>query len=228
MKWIIRCYALVLLAYTGWRTYDFMVQQLPAGDTSGILAILFLFTTEVGLALWHEISINHCSTKEQYYTAVGLTWIDFLGSLLAGLADMILRQTFYGSYEIPPILAYVLLYGLPAIVALNVAGVLFYLANESETQIDQAKKQLHFKVVKQAIKELNENSANIAEGLKKDIYRELRDDVTGKIEKEYLKAKTSQPAAKTSVLNDMSDANNGDASKMEPVKVGKNTNPTRR
>jgi len=195
MRWIIRIYALVLLAYTGWRTYDFMVNQLPAGDTSTILALLFLFATELGLILWHEVSINHSTTREQHGVSTGLTWIDFVGSLGAGLADMILRQTFYGGYEIPPLLALMLLYGLPAIVALNVAGVMLYLANDSETQIDQAKKRLRFEITRQAIRELNENKANIAEGLKKDIYRELRDDVTGKIEREYIKNKAAGKGA---------------------------------
>lgn len=188
MKWIIRIYAVILLSYTGWRTYDFMLHQLPQGDTSYLLALLFLFATEAGLALWHEISLNHTTTQEQQYLSQGLTWLDFAGSFVAGIADMILRQTFIEGYIIPPLLVTVLIYGMPLVVAMNVAGVLFYLGNDAETQLDRGKKQLRFEVTRQALRELKDNKGAIAESLKKDIYRKLRDDVTGKIAKEFLPA----------------------------------------
>jgi hypothetical protein len=187
MRWIIRIYALVLLAYTGWRTYDFMINQLPQGDTSTLLALLFLFATEVGLALWHEISMNHANTREQQALSTALTWLDLAGSLAAGVADMIIRQTISTGYTIPALLAQFLIYGLPLAVALNVAGVLLYLSNDSEIQIDRAKKQLRFEITRQALRELRDNQGAIAEGMKRDIFKQLRDDVTGKIIKEYLR-----------------------------------------
>lgn len=189
MRWIIRFYAIVLLGYAGWRTYDFMLHQLPAGETGYLLALLFLFATEAGLALWHETSLRHTTTQEQHYTATALTWIDFVGSLIAGVADMILRQTFAGDYVIPPLLVTALIYGLPLVVALNVAGVLVYLANDAEIQIDRAKRQLRFEITKQALQELHDNHGAIAKSMKTDIYKELRDDVTGKLAREYLKDK---------------------------------------
>ena len=94
MKWMIRIYSFLLLAYTGWRTYDFMAAQLPQDTSSQLLSTLFLFTTEAGLLLWHEISLRHTTTEVQHGLSIGLTWIDFAGSLAAGIADMILRQTF--------------------------------------------------------------------------------------------------------------------------------------
>lgn len=195
MKWIIRLYALVLLGYAGWRTYDFMLRQLPQGETGYLLALLFLFATEAGLALWHELSIKHTTTQEQHYTATALTWIDFGGSLAAGTADMILRQTFATGYTVPPLLVTTLIYGLPLIVALNVAGVLVFLANDSETQLDRAKRELRFEIYRQAIRELQDNQSAIAEGMKKDIYRELRDDVTGKVVKRFIRAEERQNKA---------------------------------
>lgn len=192
MKWIIRAYALILLAYTGWRTYDFMLHQLPNDETGHFLALLFLFATEAGLALWHEISLRHTSTQEQHYTAIALTWLDFAGSLVAGIADMIIRQTLTSEYVIPPLLVTVLIYGLPLVVAINVAGVLIYLTNDGELQLDRAKRQLRFEITRQAIKELQANQGAIAEGMKKDIYKQLRDDVTGRMAKEYLKAASTE------------------------------------
>ena len=187
MRYIIRIYALVLLAYTGWRTFDFMVNQLPAGDYSSWLAICFLFATEIGLLVWHEASMNHSTTHEQQGIATGLTWIDLAGSLAAGVADMILRQTLKADYVVPPVLITFLIFGLPVIMSLNVAGALLYLSNDGEIQIDRAKKQLRFEITRQAIRELRDNQGSIAEGMKKDIYRTMRDDVTGRLAKEYLR-----------------------------------------
>jgi hypothetical protein len=188
MKWLIRAYAAILLAYTGWRTYDFMIQQLPAGDLSTWLAIFFLFATEIGLVLWHELSLHYITTQDQHYISVSLTWVDFVGSLSAGVADMILRQSFYGGYQIPAALALFLLYGLPAIVAVNVAGVLFYLSNDAEVQLDRAKKELHFEITRQALRELRDNQGAIAETMKLDIFRKIRDEVTGKVASKYAKS----------------------------------------
>lgn len=179
MRWIVRMYVFILLAYTGWRTYDFMINQLPVGDTSYWLAILFLFATEAGLALWHEVSMSHVTTKEQEEISVALTWIDFVGSLAAGIADMILRQTIASNYQIPTTLVGFLIYGLPAIVALNVAGGLMYLSNDAELQLTRAKKQLRFEITRQAIAELRDRKAAIAEKEKTAIYQKMHTEVTG-------------------------------------------------
>jgi len=216
MRWIIRGYALVLLGYTGWRTYDFMINQLPAGDTSSWLAILFLFATEAGLVLWHEVSMSHSTTREQQAIATTLTWVDLLGSLAAGVADMILRQTLRENYTIPPTLLTFLIYGLPVIVALNVAGALLYLSNDAELQVDRAKKQLRFEITRQALRELRDNQGSIAEGMKKDIYRQMRDDVTGKLAREYLKPEAIQAAQERAAVKP---GRNGHGETIYPAEV---------
>lgn len=186
MRWVIRGYAFILLGYTAWRTVDFLLSQLPTGDVSLWLSIAFLFASECGLLIWHEVSLNYSTTREQHGLSVVLTWTDFVASLAAGTADMILRQTLLADYRIPNFLAEALIYGLPLVMAANVAGVLIYLSNDAETQLDRAKKTLRFEVTRQAIRELEDNMSAIAEGMKKDIARKLRDDVTGKLAKQYL------------------------------------------
>lgn len=187
MKWIIRIYALALLGYTGWRTYDFLYSQLPSGEFSVYLAIFFLFATEAGLALWHEIGLNHSTTHEQQRVSTALVGLDFLGSLGAGIADMILRQTLLQGYNIPPTLAYILLYGLPILVAVNVLGVIYFERHDAETQLDRAKKQLKFEITRQALREMHENQNIVAESMKKDIFKSLRDEVTGKVIRQYFR-----------------------------------------
>lgn len=231
MRWAIRIYAFILLGYAGWRTYDFLLTTLPKGDTSYILSILFLFATEAGLVLWHEVSIKHTSTTEQHYISTGLTWVDFAGSLAAGTADMILRQTFVTGYVIPPLLVTLLVYGLPIVVALNVAGVLIYLANDSELQLDRAKRELKFEITRQALKEMNENKGSIAEQMKSGIYQRLKNDVTGKYSASprspsmpFMPEPSSPSIAMQAAL---SPPGNGNGKSDEPVKINPTLPPKR-
>lgn len=227
MRWIIRGYAIVLLAYTGWRTYDFMIAQLPTGDLSTWLAIFFLFSTEAGLALWHEISLHHITTNEQRLISVALTWVDFAGSLSAGIADMILRQSFYEGYAIPQALALFLLYGLPGIVAINIAGVLYYFSNDADVQLEHAKKATKFEITKRALRELEDNQDAIAENMKKDIFEKLREEITGKVARKYLRnlplipPVNGKPEAQFNAETDMT------ASKTQPVDGHNGPNPTK-
>jgi len=173
MRWVIRAYVIVLLFYTGWRTYDFMVQQLPKSDISFWLAILFLFATEAGLFIWHEVSINHTSTYTQHYLSTTLTWLDFAGSLSAGIADMIIRQTLVSDYVIPPVLVTALIYGLPIIVAINVAGALVYLANDAELVEERERRFLSFEAYRQASRALKDSKSKLVASKKKELYRTI-------------------------------------------------------
>lgn len=185
MKWIIRVYSIVLLAYTGWRTYDFMSSQLPKSDISFWLSIAFLFATEAGLVLWHEAHLHHTTTDTQDKLTFALTWIDFVGSLAAGIADMILRQTFIDGYQIPPMLAQFLLYGLPCIMAINVAGVIIFEQNDAEVQEGAAEKAAHFEVHKQAMKQIRADRQALATEKSGVIYNRLRGNVTGHVDQVY-------------------------------------------
>lgn len=185
MKWIIRIYSLVLLAYTGWRTYDFMSSQLPKSDISFWLSIAFLFATEAGLVLWHEAHLHHTTTDVQDKLTMGLTWIDFVGSLAAGIADMILRQTFIDGYQIPPMLAQFLMYGLPCIMAINVAGVILFEQNDAEVQEDAAEKAARFEVHKAAMKQIRADKSAMATEKSDVIYKRVRGRVTGYVDDVY-------------------------------------------
>jgi hypothetical protein len=194
MQWIIRLYSLVLLAYTGWRTFDFMGSQLPKDDLSFWLSIIFLFATEVGLLLWQELSLSHATTEEQEDIAKWMTWIDFAGSLGAGIADMILRQTLI-QYEVPVWLGQFLIYGLPLVVGMNVAAVLLYQWNDADAQIEREKRQTKFLIYKAALQDLRAARKEIASDKKSMIYNELREDIVGQIDRRHSRKNTISPAA---------------------------------
>jgi hypothetical protein len=175
VKIFIWAYTFVLLAYTGWRTYDFMLQQLPKSDISYWLALLFLFATEAGMILWHVAATKSTSTYTQHYVSNILVWLDFVASLGAGTADMILRQTFLDGYVVHPLLGQALIYGLPLVVAANVAGALLYLSNDSDTQIDTQRRMIDFEIGHQALKQLSGNRRMIASRKRDELYNQIVD-----------------------------------------------------
>ena len=201
MKWLIRVYSLILLGYTGWRTFDFMGSQLPKNDISFWLSIIFLFATEAGLLLWHEITLKHTTTEEQENISRWMTWIDFVGSTAAGIADMIIRQTLT-DYQVPPALAQFLIYGLPVIMAVNVAAVLLYQLNDAETQIEREKKQARFEIYKAALADVRRDRKAIAAEKKSVIYQELRREITGYVDNRHgIKKETASLNGKMAIYN---------------------------
>lgn len=185
MKWIIRLYSVILLGYTGWRTFDFMSSNLPKSDISFWLSIAFLFATEIGLVLWHELHLKHTTTDTQDKLSFALTWIDFVGSLAAGIADMILRQTFIDGYVIPVQLAQFLIFGLPCIMAVNVAGVILFEQNDATTLEMKAEKSANFAIHAEAMKQIHASREELANEKADVIYSRIRGRVTGKIDGAY-------------------------------------------
>jgi hypothetical protein len=197
MRWIIRAYSFVLLAYTGWRTVDFLLSQLPKNDISVWLSIAFLFASEAGLLLWHEISMSHTTTHEQYNVSVTMIFMDFVGSLAAGIADMILRQTMLEGYVIPAFLATGLMYGLPAIMATNVGAALYYLSNDAKLQRERAQREMEFEIHKEALKLVASDKRVLANEKKKLISDRIRGEVSDRITNENAAPKPTQQFAST-------------------------------
>lgn len=187
MKICIKIYSYILLLYSGWRTYDFIFRQMPTemGNMRSWLSIVFLFTTEVGLLLWHETSLKHVTTHDQNTLTRWMVGVDLVGSLAAGIADLILTQTFAQGYKISPLLADFLIYGLPIIVFLNIVAVILFENFDAELQEDKAEKEVEFEIHQEAIKQLRKEKKALATEKKKAIYNDIRSRVTNRIDAEY-------------------------------------------
>lgn len=173
MRWVIRAYVLVMMIYTGWRTWDFMFGQLPPDNwLSYLLAFLYLFASEIGLLLWHEASINHVTTETQYYLAVSFTWIDFVGGTGAGIADMIKYQTMT-EFVMPTWAAMILSIGMPLIVAGNIAAALLFLANDAAALDKRARTFNDFAARRAAHDDIANNRGRFAKENKKHYMREI-------------------------------------------------------
>jgi hypothetical protein len=179
----------MLLVYTGWRTYDFMSNQLPKGG-DGVLNILlslaFLAATEFGLIMWHFLSRKHANTSTQEKTADTLTWLDFGASFGAGVADMVLHQTLLEGYVLPPIIGYVLLYGLPLVVAANVGAGLIYKKNDAQEILRRKEKQAEFAKTDLEIEILDQTIRSLS-GQKRTAANRIKGDAAGVMEREVLR-----------------------------------------
>ena len=184
MKWVLRGYAIVLLAYTGWRTWHFIQTTLPENETGMFLGLVFLFATEVGLLIWHETSLR-ATTGRQETIAKFMLWVDFAASTAAGLADIFLFQSFVEGYELPRMLSLAILWGLPLVMAMNVGAAILYFNADSDEELGRAKRRLKHNIHKAAIQEVSKQQRAVAKGLapeltnqlKKDVIQEVRDAI---------------------------------------------------
>ncbi len=184
-------YEFVLLAYTGWRTWDFLSTNLPVAIATEI-ALLGIFALDAGLIAWHTLYRKFANSESQETTAKWLVVVDFAGSLGAGVADMIIRQTMI-TYSIPPLLAKALIFGIPLIVAINVAAVLYYQANDPDEREERARRRVEAKIRSLAIQDVEDSAEAIAVELKKDISEVLKKKARENITGRYLGRKSVEP-----------------------------------
>jgi hypothetical protein len=236
MKIFIRLYALGLLIYTGWRTYDFMYTQLPQNDFTFVLAIAFLLATELGLILWHETHLSHVTTAAQDTLTAWMTWIDFGGSVLAGIADMIIRQTMIDGYQLPREFAIVLMVGLPVIMGLNVAAVILFEQWDAKTQENKARKAYLFEAHREAMGDIEADREGFAREYRTRIKDTIRQEAGISLDKRHsaprLNGKVAEPITYNQEAQDAlaPQAHGGNADHVTTPIVadnGKKVNPTR-
>jgi hypothetical protein len=188
----VRVYSIILMLYTGWRTLDFMMSQLPKNDLSFWLSIVFLFAAEAGLLLWSELAMKYCTTDTQEYIAKTMAVIDFIGSTAAGTADMIMHQTLLQDMVVPRTLGQFLIYGMPIIMAANVGAVFLYLWFDADQWIEREKRQTVFEITKAAIQELKGERVAIAGAKKGLVYSSMKGEVLHLIDSQYGDNRNSQ------------------------------------
>ena len=200
---VVWAYLGVMALYTGYRTWHFLGEQMSGIGNDEIrvfLPLLFLFAAEVGIGIWHTLNMNHTTTNEQDIISGTMVWVDFVASLGAGVGDMIIAQSMI-IYTVPRWLAVALIYGMPAVMALNIAAGLLFLSNDGQAKIEKGKKSLRFEIHRQALKELQDNQGQIAGSMKKDIYAQLRREVTQSEMKRFIRQQEKIDQGTPSLLN---------------------------
>lgn len=79
---------LVLLIYTGWRSFDFLSTTVP--DGMQVLALVGLWGLDIGAIAWSLVWIFGSTGKFQNWTAMAFFIIDLIGVALTSLTDALM------------------------------------------------------------------------------------------------------------------------------------------
>ena len=185
MKWVLRVYSVSLLVYTGYRTWRFLQTTLPASESGMFVSLVFLLAAEIGLIVWHELSLRS-TTGQQNSIANVMTWVDFAASTAAGIADMLISQSLLSGYEIPEMLGLVIVYGLPLVMAANVGAAILFFNGDSDEQLQKSRRMLKHSIHREAINEVNKQKTAVSKGLAPELTEQIQAEVIAEVRTEIL------------------------------------------
>jgi len=152
------------------------------------VSLVFLLAAEIGLIVWHELSLRSTTGQQNGISNI-MTWVDFGASTSAGIADMLVSQTLVAGYQVPALLALAILYGLPLVMAANVAAAILYFNADSDEQLNKTKRMLKHNIHAEAMAEIDRQKKSVAKGMAPEltavITRETMEEVRGAIIGEY-------------------------------------------
>ncbi len=186
-KHLMTGFAIVLLIYAAYRSWDYMSGSLQGVDrtTAYLVAAVFLFASEIGLLLWLHFAQPNATTDIQETTANVMIGVNFIGSMILGLADLLKHNTLYvvNLSWLDPLL----LLAPWVLIAANVLGHIVYHLADSEESLKREERRLVHEEARleiaarsKAVEELNRNRAAIAEKLAPGYYADLVSRVEGR------------------------------------------------
>ncbi len=116
---------LVLLIYTGWRSYDFLTTTVPSGME--ILALVGLWGLDIGAVAWSLVWVFGSTGKFQNWVSISMFLIDLVGVGLTGLTDSLM----YGNEGVMVgALSSMTRVAVPIVLFINVvAGFIFHMTS---------------------------------------------------------------------------------------------------
>ena len=241
-KTLLTGFAIALLAYSGWRTWDYLSRYLlndVAVTESVIIGAFFLVVTEIGYLFWLHKGQPDATTDLQETTATILIYIDLFGSLAIGLADLAVHNSMYNVdlTAIDPIL-----FLMPwFLIASNLIGYTIYHGGDSERQLERATRQLKHEEIRfeiearrQALDELNKNRQAMGAKLAPHYFKDIVDRVEGRTVNRFARqASKARNLENIELQSNPVASNNGDERNFEEVPIHDNGgkkagNPSRR
>lgn len=231
-KHVITGFAVMLLLYSAWRSWDYMVNNLEGVGvtTSWLVAFAFLFASEIGLLIWLHFARSKATTGIQETVSTVMIAVNFVGAMTLNLADLLVHNKLYNvdMSVIDP----VLLLAPWILIAANVGGYIIYHMADSEEQLSKAERQLAHEEVKyeidarmEAIKQLRQNRVATSEKLAPYYLRHIMDNVSGRTMNRFERqGKSAIPDVKITKDEKFLESGNGKAD--EPIEVS--GNPTKR
>jgi len=185
-KQLMTGYAIILLLYAGWRSFDYMRGMLTGVNSTVayMVAISFLFCSEIGLLIWLHKAAPDSTTDTQETTANIMVAINFAGSMVLGLADILKHNSTY-AVDLPWIEP-ILLLAPWLLIASNVLGHIIYHRTDSDEMIKRAERELkyqerklHITAKQAAIQSLKDSEEELARKLSPHYFKDIQDRVTG-------------------------------------------------
>ena len=185
-KQLMTGYAIILLLYAGWRSFDYMKGMLTGVNetVAYMVAISFLFCSEIGLLIWLHKAAPDSTTDAQEATANIMVAVNFAGSMVLGLADILKHNSIY-EVELPWIEP-VLLLAPWILIASNVLGHIIYHRTDSDEMLKRAERELkyqerklHITAKQAAIQSLKDSEEELARKLSPHYLKDVQDRVTG-------------------------------------------------
>ena len=128
---------IVLLVYTGWRSYDFLSTSVPAGYE--MLALVALWGLDIGAVAWSLVWIFGSATKYQDWTSMFFFVFDLVGVILTSLTDSLM----YGRTDsaLSGMLSGIAIVVVPLIVVANAVAGFIYHMTSPQTKMRRAKRR---------------------------------------------------------------------------------------
>lgn len=128
---------LVLLVYTGWRSYDFLTTTVPDGWQ--MLALIGLWGLDIGAVFWSLTWIFGSTGKFQNWVSVTMFLVDLSGVALTGLTDSLM----YGDKgAMVDALGGITRIAVPIVMFLNVLAGFIYHMTSPQTKDRRKKREL--------------------------------------------------------------------------------------
>ena len=173
---LITALGLALMIYTAMRGLDFIMQTLPADKQ--ILAYFALAATEGGVLFFLGYYLYGADGSMQRAISIIMLVIDFLGSIALFTADTLLRA---GENGVIKTLAademLSVIYAMSGLIALNVAASIGLHLADPEALKRSIAADVKDKVQAEALRQLAEQSANIAAELSPSVALSMADEI---------------------------------------------------
>ena len=207
-KHVMTLFAVLMLCYQAWRVYDYMGTSLTdVSDTVRmVVSVAFLTFSEIGLLAWLHVAQPNATTDLQETVATSLVWVDFVGSMVVGLGDMLKHNQLYriDLSAVDP-----LLFLTPwLMVVLNLGAYLVYHMNDSDNRLEREERRLQHEehdleihARRAAIRELKSNKEQLAERLSPHYVKSVQDRVTGRTMKRFVRQAKAQEAQSEPVFS---------------------------